>query len=174
MILRFGAADRIVPFGIMVVELSITDFEFSPEYNRAIESKQAAEQLALKAKRDLDRIKAGGAAEDRHGAGRGRSAPASAASSFARAGVSARGGGAEEGHREMGRPPSQCDRRSRTGHLRRDDGRGVSINSQTGFFSRPAATVFRGFSYIGRCIQEGAHSRRCREFRRCPLGTITS
>jgi regulator of protease activity HflC (stomatin/prohibitin superfamily) len=39
------------------VELSITDFEFSPEFNRAIEQKQTAEQLALKAKRDLDRIK---------------------------------------------------------------------------------------------------------------------
>ncbi|MDH4163557.1 MAG: prohibitin family protein [Nitrospirota bacterium] len=49
--------NRMVPFGIMVVELSITDFEFSPEFNRAIESKQTAEQLALKAKRDLDRIK---------------------------------------------------------------------------------------------------------------------
>lgn len=49
--------NRIVTFGIMVVELSITDFEFSPEFNRAIESKQTAEQLALKAKRDLDRIK---------------------------------------------------------------------------------------------------------------------
>ena len=49
--------NRMVPFGIMVVELSITDFEFSPEFNRAIESKQTAEQLALKAKRDLDRIR---------------------------------------------------------------------------------------------------------------------
>ncbi len=41
----------------MVVELSITDFEFSPEFSKTIESKQTAEQLALKAKRDLDRIK---------------------------------------------------------------------------------------------------------------------
>ena len=49
--------NRMVPFGIMVVELSITDFEFSPEFNKAIESKQTAEQLALKARRDLDRIK---------------------------------------------------------------------------------------------------------------------
>jgi len=39
------------------VEMSITDFEFSPEFARAIEAKQTAEQLALKAKRDLDRIK---------------------------------------------------------------------------------------------------------------------
>jgi regulator of protease activity HflC (stomatin/prohibitin superfamily) len=49
--------DRLAQFGIMVVELSITDFEFSHEFNKAIESKQTAEQLALKAKRDLDRIK---------------------------------------------------------------------------------------------------------------------
>lgn len=49
--------DRLAPFGIYVVELSITDFEFSQEFNRAIESKQTAEQLALKAKRDLDRIR---------------------------------------------------------------------------------------------------------------------
>ncbi len=49
--------DQLVKFGITVVELSITDFEFSAEFNRAIESKQTAEQLALKAKRDLERIK---------------------------------------------------------------------------------------------------------------------
>jgi regulator of protease activity HflC (stomatin/prohibitin superfamily) len=44
-------------FGIIVVELSITDFEFSQEFNKAIESKQTAEQNALRAKRDLDRIR---------------------------------------------------------------------------------------------------------------------
>ncbi len=49
--------ERLAPFGINVVELSITDFEFSQEFNKAIESKQTAEQLALKAKRDLDRIR---------------------------------------------------------------------------------------------------------------------
>jgi regulator of protease activity HflC (stomatin/prohibitin superfamily) len=49
--------DRLAPFGINVVELSITDFQFSPEFNKAIESKQTAEQLALKAKRDLDRVR---------------------------------------------------------------------------------------------------------------------
>jgi regulator of protease activity HflC (stomatin/prohibitin superfamily) len=49
--------DRLAPFGIMVVELSITDFQFSTEFNKAIESKQTAEQHALRAKRDLDRIK---------------------------------------------------------------------------------------------------------------------
>jgi regulator of protease activity HflC (stomatin/prohibitin superfamily) len=49
--------DRLAPFGILVVELSITDFEFSQEFNKAIESKQTAEQHALRAKRDLDRIR---------------------------------------------------------------------------------------------------------------------
>ncbi len=49
--------DQLAKFGITVVELSITDFEFSQEFNRAIESKQTAEQHALKAKRDLERIK---------------------------------------------------------------------------------------------------------------------
>lgn len=49
--------ERLATFGINVVELSITDFVFSAEFNKAIESKQTAEQLALKAKRDLDRIR---------------------------------------------------------------------------------------------------------------------
>jgi regulator of protease activity HflC (stomatin/prohibitin superfamily) len=49
--------ERLHVFGINIVELSVTDFEFSAEFNRAIESKQTAEQNALRAKRDLDRIK---------------------------------------------------------------------------------------------------------------------
>jgi len=49
--------DRLGVYGIVVVDLSITDFEFSSEFNRAIESKQTAEQNALRAKRDLERIK---------------------------------------------------------------------------------------------------------------------
>ncbi len=48
---------RLSTFGIDVVELSITDFDFSAEFSKTIESKQVAEQLALKAKRDLDRIR---------------------------------------------------------------------------------------------------------------------
>lgn len=42
---------------LKLAETFITDFEFSPEFARAIEAKQIAEQQALKAKRDLDRIK---------------------------------------------------------------------------------------------------------------------
>lgn len=42
---------------LIVDAVSITDFNFSPEFNAAIEAKQQAEQLALKAQRDLVRIK---------------------------------------------------------------------------------------------------------------------
>jgi regulator of protease activity HflC (stomatin/prohibitin superfamily) len=42
---------------IIVDALSIIDFEFSPEFGKAIEAKQVAEQNALKAQRDLERIK---------------------------------------------------------------------------------------------------------------------
>ncbi|MBI4346915.1 MAG: prohibitin family protein [Elusimicrobia bacterium] len=48
---------QIVPYGIKVDELYITDFDFSRQFAEAIETKQIAEQQALKAKRDLDRIK---------------------------------------------------------------------------------------------------------------------
>ncbi len=42
---------------IAVVELNITSFDFSPAFNEAIEAKVTAEQLKLKAERDLERIK---------------------------------------------------------------------------------------------------------------------
>lgn len=42
---------------IQVEEFNILDFDFSDEFNRAIEQKVTAEQLALKAERDLERIK---------------------------------------------------------------------------------------------------------------------
>ncbi|MDI6735474.1 MAG: prohibitin family protein [bacterium] len=42
---------------LIVDAVSITDFDFSSEFNAAIEAKQQAEQLALKAQRDLVRIK---------------------------------------------------------------------------------------------------------------------
>jgi len=43
--------------GIEVMEVAITNFDFSDEFNKAIEQKQVAEQMALKAERDLDRVK---------------------------------------------------------------------------------------------------------------------
>lgn len=42
---------------VKIEELYITDFDFSRLFAESIESKQIAEQQALKAKRDLDRIK---------------------------------------------------------------------------------------------------------------------
>lgn len=48
---------RLQDYGILVTDLSIVDFQFSPEFNVAIESKQVAEQSALRAENDLKRIK---------------------------------------------------------------------------------------------------------------------
>lgn len=49
--------DRLVAHHIDVDSVSITDFNFSEEYNRAIEAKVTAQQNALKAENDLNRIK---------------------------------------------------------------------------------------------------------------------
>jgi prohibitin 2 len=48
---------RMIKSHISLDALSITDFQFSKIFNEAIENKQTAEQLALKAQRDLERIK---------------------------------------------------------------------------------------------------------------------
>ena len=50
-------AERLVPRNILVDEFNIVDFNFSSVFNQAIEAKQTAEQDALKAQRDLERIK---------------------------------------------------------------------------------------------------------------------
>jgi len=44
-------------YNIIVDNFSIVDFEFSAQFTEAIEQKQTAKQLALKAEQDLDRIK---------------------------------------------------------------------------------------------------------------------
>jgi prohibitin 2 len=44
-------------FGIEVVSVQLTNFDFSKEFNDSIEKKQVAEQRALTAKNDLDRIR---------------------------------------------------------------------------------------------------------------------
>lgn len=49
--------DRLTAHHIDVDAVSITDFNFSEEYNRAIEAKVTAQQNALKAENDLTRIK---------------------------------------------------------------------------------------------------------------------
>lgn len=51
------ANNRLMNYGIMVDDLSITHFDFSPTFNQAIEAKVTAEQNFLKAQRDLERIK---------------------------------------------------------------------------------------------------------------------
>ncbi|MCB1199064.1 MAG: prohibitin family protein [Leptospiraceae bacterium] len=55
--IRDQLRDRLAPFSIIVDALSIIDFQFSEQFVQAIESKIAAEQFALKAKQDLERIK---------------------------------------------------------------------------------------------------------------------
>ncbi len=48
---------RLSQHHINVVEINITEFEFSQSFNEAIEAKVTAEQLKLKAERDLERIR---------------------------------------------------------------------------------------------------------------------
>lgn len=48
---------KLLPYDIIVDEFSIINFRFSQQFVNAIESKQTAEQLALKAQRDLERVK---------------------------------------------------------------------------------------------------------------------
>jgi prohibitin 2 len=55
--MRHNLMDRLIAHNIAVDAFSIVTFSFSKVFTEAIESKQTAEQLALKAKRDLDRIK---------------------------------------------------------------------------------------------------------------------
>jgi regulator of protease activity HflC (stomatin/prohibitin superfamily) len=49
--------DRLIPHHIDIDAVSITDFNFSEDFNRAIEAKVTAQQNALKAQNDLNRIK---------------------------------------------------------------------------------------------------------------------
>ncbi|OGW30950.1 MAG: HflC protein [Nitrospirae bacterium GWF2_44_13] len=55
--MRANLAERLMAHNIAVDAFSIVGFSFSKIFMEAIESKQTAEQLALKSKRDLDRIK---------------------------------------------------------------------------------------------------------------------
>lgn len=49
--------ERLGQYSIVVDDFAIVNFRFSEQFTAAIESKQTAEQMALKATRDLDRIK---------------------------------------------------------------------------------------------------------------------
>lgn len=50
-------ATTLATSNLRLIQTYITDFKFSAGFTQAIESKQVAEQQALKAKRDLDRIR---------------------------------------------------------------------------------------------------------------------
>jgi regulator of protease activity HflC (stomatin/prohibitin superfamily) len=54
--MRIALNDRLLANGIIVKDISIVNFAFSPSFNQAIEEKQVAEQRALQAERDLQRI----------------------------------------------------------------------------------------------------------------------
>lgn len=49
--------DKLTKYFMKLEEINIKEFAFSEEFNKAIEQKQTAEQNALKASRDLERIK---------------------------------------------------------------------------------------------------------------------
>ncbi len=49
--------ERIMPFNIEVVSVSLTDFQFSPSFAAAIEAKVTAEQEALQARNKLEQVR---------------------------------------------------------------------------------------------------------------------
>lgn len=49
--------EKIGPYGLDVEVFNIINFDFSDEFNAAIEAKQTAQQNALKAQQDLERVK---------------------------------------------------------------------------------------------------------------------
>ena len=55
--IKSNLSQRLLERSIMVDEFNIIDFDFSKAFNEAIEQKVTAEQLKLKAERDLERIK---------------------------------------------------------------------------------------------------------------------
>lgn len=55
--MREVVAQKLKGYGLQVEIFNIVNFEFSKEFNTAIEAKQTAEQNALKAQQDLARIK---------------------------------------------------------------------------------------------------------------------
>ena len=55
--IKINLAERLIKNNIIVDEINITSFDFSDAFNAAIEAKVTAEQLKLKAERDLERIR---------------------------------------------------------------------------------------------------------------------
>jgi regulator of protease activity HflC (stomatin/prohibitin superfamily) len=50
-------AEKLTKYHMILEDINIKEFAFSEEFNKAIEAKQTAEQNALRAQRDLERIK---------------------------------------------------------------------------------------------------------------------
>lgn len=50
-------SSKLAPYGFSTQSVNIVDFQFSEEFNAAIEAKQTAQQNALKAEQDLARVK---------------------------------------------------------------------------------------------------------------------
>jgi regulator of protease activity HflC (stomatin/prohibitin superfamily) len=50
-------SDKLTKYYMLLEDINIKEFAFSEEFNKAIEAKQTAEQNALRAQRDLERIK---------------------------------------------------------------------------------------------------------------------
>jgi len=55
--IKVALTERLQPYNIIVEEVSVTNFDFSPSFNAAIEAKVTAQQEALKAENDLARVK---------------------------------------------------------------------------------------------------------------------
>ena len=55
--IEIALRERLMKSGLIVTEISITNFEFSEEFNKAIEEKVTAQQQKIKAENDLERIK---------------------------------------------------------------------------------------------------------------------
>jgi len=55
--IEIALRERLIKSGLIVTAISITNFEFSDEFNKAIEEKVTAQQQKIKAENDLERIK---------------------------------------------------------------------------------------------------------------------
>lgn len=55
--IKDALSEKITPYGLSTEVFNIVNFDFSDEFNAAVEAKQTAQQQALKAEQDLNRIK---------------------------------------------------------------------------------------------------------------------
>ncbi len=55
--IREAISKRLQSRGVIIEAVNITNFDFSPEFNKAIEEKMTAEQRALQAEKELERYK---------------------------------------------------------------------------------------------------------------------